>query len=153
MKLYRYDGCGLPNVYLVNGFRTRKTAYGKAVSITNVEGLHGAIADHLVMKPTPLTPAEFRYLRSYLEMSQKKLGETLGLTDQTVANWEKGNTAIDKSAATLLRMLVREIRGGNVAVKEFIERANDVERRDHLESQSIKFRKRADTWQVDCHAA
>ena len=144
MDLYQYQGCGLPNVYLANGFEIRKTAYGEAVSIRNVEGLHDAIADHLVMKAVPLTPEEFRYLRVFLEMSQKKLGELLGVSDQTIANWEKGNTGIDRSAETLLRMLVREHRGGNVAVRQFVERVNEADRQQRLES--LTFRQTRNTW-------
>jgi len=145
MGLYQYKGCGLLNVYLVNGFELRKTAYGEAVAIKNVEGLHDAIADHLVIQPVHLTSEEFRYLRVFLELSQKKLGELLGVSDQTIANWEKRNTGIDQAAETLLRMLVREHRGGNVAVRQFVERINEAERHERLESLTFK-QSRGSAW-------
>jgi DNA-binding transcriptional regulator YiaG len=145
---YQYEGCGLPNVYLQNGFEIKTTSYGKAVSIRNVEGLHEAIADHLVLEPAPLTSDEFRYLRVFLELSQKKLGELLGLTDQTIANWEKGKTAIDRAAETLLRMLVREHRGGNVAVRQFVERINEADRQERLESLTFR-QSRGNAWRCD----
>jgi putative transcriptional regulator len=144
MNLYQYKGSGLPNVYLANGFELRKTAYGETVSIRDVEGLHAAIADYLVMEPVLLTPDEFRFLRVFLELSQKKLGALLGVSDQTIANWEKGNTAVDRAAETLLRMLVREHRGGNVAVRQFVERVNEADRRQRLES--LTFRQSRNTW-------
>ena len=151
MHLYQYKGCGLPNVYLQNGFEKRKTGYGEAISIRNVEGLHEAIADHLVLKPGPLTADEFRYLRAFLEMSQKKLGELFGISDQTIANWEKGNTGIVRAAETLLRMLVREHRGGNVAVRQFVERVNEADRQQHLES--LTFRQSRNAWRCESHSA
>ena len=150
MGLYQYKGCGLPNVYLMNGFETKTTAYGEAVSIKNVEGLHEAIADHLVIKPVPLTSDEFRYLRVFLEMSQKKLGELLGVSDQTIANWEKRNTGIDRAAETLLRMLVREHRGGNVAVRQFVERVNEADRQERLESLTFR-QSRGNAWRCSPH--
>ena len=157
MSRYQYKGCGLPNVYLQNGFEIKATAYGEAVSIKNVEGLHDAIADHLVLKPVPLTSDEFRYLRAFLELSQKKLGELLGLSDQTIANWEKGNNGIDRAAETLLRMLVREHRGGNVAVRQFVERVNEVDKQERLESLTFR-QSRGNAWRcaplkVACRAA
>jgi putative transcriptional regulator len=143
MKRYRYKGCGLPNVYLVNGYEEKTTAYGAAVTISDVEGLHAAIADQLVLKPVPLTPDEFRFLRTALEMSQKKLGESVGTSDQTIANWEKGNTSIDKAAETLLRMLVREHQGGNVIVQQFVDRLNDADKQERLESLTFKQSKKS----------
>jgi len=144
MNLYQYKGCGLPNVFLVNGYKESMTAYGASVAINDVEGLHGAIADQLVMKPIALTPDEFRFLRTFLEISQKKLGESVGTTDQTIANWEKGNTAIDKAAETILRMLVREHRGGNVVVQQFVDRLNETDKQERLESLTFKQSKK--TW-------
>ena len=141
MDRYHYEDCGLPNVYLQNGFDKRKTSYGDAISIRNVEGLHEAIADHLVLKAGALTADEFRYLRVFLELSQKKLGELFGISDQTIANWEKGNTGVVRAAETLLRMLVREHRGGNVAVRQFVERVNEADRQEHL-----TFRQSRNAW-------
>ena len=64
MTMYKYTECGLKNVYLVNGFHERKTPYGKAVSIDNVEGLHRVIGLHLADNKPNLTGAEFRFLRA-----------------------------------------------------------------------------------------
>jgi putative transcriptional regulator len=151
MKPYQYLGCGLPNVYLTNGVKETKTPYGPSIVINDVEGLHGAIADQLVVKASALTPVEFRFLRSYLELSQKKLGELVGTSDQSIANWEKGNTAIVKSAETLLRMLVREHRGGNVDVRQFVERVNEDDRQERL--QSLTFKQSKKTWRFEAAAA
>ena len=41
---HRYTERGLNNIYLQNGFHARRTPYGNAVSIENVEGLRRAMA-------------------------------------------------------------------------------------------------------------
>lgn len=151
MKHYQYRGCGLSNVFLTNGYKETKTPYGNSIVVDDVEGLHGAIADQLVVKAVALAPEEFRFLRSYLELSQKKLGEMVGTSDQSIANWEKGNNAIAKAAETLLRMLVREHRGGNVAVRQFVERVNEDDRQERL--QALTFRQSKKTWRLDAKAA
>ena len=151
MKPYNYLGCGLPNVFLTNGFKETKTPYGPSIVINDIEGLHGAIADQLVVQATPLSPAEFRFLRSFLELSQKKIGEMVGTSDQSIANWEKGNTPIVRAAETLLRMLVREHRGGNVDVRQFVERVNEDDRQERLQSLTFKQSKKA--WRFEGLAA
>ena len=147
MKPYKYEGCGLPNVFLTNGVKEAKTPYGPSIVINDIEGLHGVIADQLVLKASALSPEEFRFLRSYLELSQKKLGEMVGTSDQSIANWEKGNNSIAKAAETLLRMLVREHRGGNVDVRQFVERVNEDDRQERL--QSLTFKQSKKTWRLD----
>jgi DNA-binding transcriptional regulator YiaG len=151
MKSFHYQGCGLPNVYLTNGFKETKTAYGPSFVVNDIEGLHGAIADQLVVKASALTPLEFRYLRNYLELSQKRLGELVGTSDQSIANWEKGNTPIVKAAETLLRMLVREHRGGNVDVRQFVERVNEDDRQEKL--RSLTFKQSKKSWRLESQAA
>ena len=151
MKPYHYQGCGLPNVYLTNGVKESKTQYGPSITIDDIEGLHGVIADQLVLKTSGLSPLEFRYLRSYLELSQKRLGEMVGTSDQSIANWEKGNTPIVRAAETLLRMLVREHRGGNVDVRQFVERINEDDRQERL--QALTFKQSKKTWRFEGQAA
>ena len=46
--MYHYTECGLDNVWLSNGYTEKKTAYGKAVSISNADELHKILAEDLV---------------------------------------------------------------------------------------------------------
>ena len=85
---YNYQECGLPNVWLLNGYHFEKTPYGKGVNIQDLEGLHRCIAQLLVDKPDPLTGAEFRFLRLELDLSQRWLGELFGKEERQVRNWE-----------------------------------------------------------------
>ncbi len=126
----RYDGCGLSNIFLVNGAQTRDTPYGKTVAIKDVEGLHKAIANALVDKPAPLDGAEFRFLRRLLDFSQKACGELFDVDQQTIANWEK-NDNVDRRADALIRSIVRQANGGDVDVLKLIERINAADREYH----------------------
>ena len=87
--MYHYVESGLPNVWLSNGYVVKKTSYGEALGITDVQGLHDTIGKALAEKSSPLTGAEFRFLRKELGLSQERLGDIVGLTSQAVAIWEK----------------------------------------------------------------
>ena len=109
MEAFHYKSCGLDNVFLLNGFYVRELGGSRAVAIHDLEGLHCAIAEQLIEKPAPLSGKEFRFLRVEMDFSQKALGQLLGVTDQAVAKWEKGQTeSIPSSAETLVRLLARE---------------------------------------------
>ena len=58
----KFDDGGLRNVWLANGYETRKTAHGEATAIHDVDGLVHSICAALVRKPGHVTGAEFRYL-------------------------------------------------------------------------------------------
>jgi DNA-binding XRE family transcriptional regulator len=92
-KPYRFTGSGLPNVYLLNGVTMRADPdYGNVVKIDNLPDLFWAIALRLVIKDHQLTGPEMRFLRKRMEMTQAKLAKELWVSDQTVANYEKGKT-------------------------------------------------------------
>lgn len=120
-KGYHYTESGLPNVWLANGYTVRKTKYGEAVSIRDVEGLHRAIGRALANKPG-LTGSEIRFLRKEMGLSQRTLGELLGVTDQAVALWERNRGKLPKTADRLFRLIYVEHDGGNERIVEFIER-------------------------------
>ena len=86
--MYHYTESGLRNVYLQNGYKEIKTAYGIAVQIDDIDGLHQMIAEHLIAQPY-LTGREFRFLRIEMDMTQRDVGEYLGVGPQSVAMWEK----------------------------------------------------------------
>lgn len=125
-KGYHYTECGLTNVWLANGYTVRKTSYGEGVSIHDVEGLHKALGRALANKPR-LTGAEIRFLRKEMGMSQAGLGKFLGITDQTVALWERNKGRMPKTADRLLRLIYIEHGDGNAPIVSFIERINDLD--------------------------
>lgn len=124
-KLYHYRECGLPNVWLDDGVRRVKTRSGPGVAIRDVDGLHRAIGAALLSKPR-LTGPEVRFLRKDIGLSQRALGELLGVTEQAVAKWEKSGRT-PKPAERLLRLIYAELAKENVTVCELIERINAID--------------------------
>lgn len=100
-----YTACGLDDIYLLNGFGVEETDYGRGVSVENVDGLHHAIGLHLIEHRKALSPKEFRYLRKQMDLTQAELGAKLGVSDQTVARYEKGETEIAGPADGMVRVL------------------------------------------------
>lgn len=100
-----YKACGLDDVYLLNGFERRDTDYGPAVSIADIDDLHQAIGLQLVLQRKTLSPKEFRFLRKEMDLTQLELADSIGVTDQTVARYEKGQTPIAGPADRLVRFI------------------------------------------------
>jgi DNA-binding transcriptional regulator YiaG len=101
---YHYEASGLDGIFLLNGVTTTDTGYGPMIHIENIHGLHRAIGLHIAEKPEPTTGSECRFLRKQLELTQSALAEKMRVTDQTVANYEKGNTKLG-SADAFIRAL------------------------------------------------
>lgn len=129
--MYHYKECGLRNVWLQNGYKERKTPYGKAVAIQDVEGLHRVLAMKIIRERPRLSGTEFRFLRKELDMSQAKLAGFFGYDAQTIALWEKGKVRLPKLADRAIRAIYREIAEGNAHFRDLIERLNDQDRKDY----------------------
>jgi DNA-binding transcriptional regulator YiaG len=91
-------------VFLLNGVSEANTPYGPMVTIEDINGLHHAIGLYVIKNPEQMTGAEFRFLRKQLELTQAQLDDYLRVGDQTVANYEKGNTSLGP-VDPLMRML------------------------------------------------
>lgn len=126
---YHYTDSGLSNIWLANGYEAVKTNYGEGVIIHDLEGLHRAIGQMLSRK-SRLTGAEVRFLRKEMELSQRGLGELLGVTDQAVAKWEK-HGQVPKTADRMLRLIYLEHVGGNVPIVATIDRINHTDRQNY----------------------
>jgi DNA-binding transcriptional regulator YiaG len=80
-------------VYLRNGVKIERDAeYGELVTIDHLPDLIMAIAFSLVRKPERLTGAEMRFLRKRMGATQADLAQELWVSEQTIANYEKGKT-------------------------------------------------------------
>jgi transcriptional regulator with XRE-family HTH domain len=91
---YAYRAIGLDNVVLLNGVSTTQTAYGPMVHIEGIHGLHRAIGLGIAEKPGAMRGAEFRFLRKQLGLTQEELAARMRVSDQTIANYEKGKTGL-----------------------------------------------------------
>ena len=114
-KPFHYSASGLNNIYLLNGVIEEVTDYGKMVHVENINGLQHAIGLHIIEKDEPMSGAEFRFLRKQMQLTQAQLGASLKVSDQTIANYEKGNTALGPAepfikAAYMLFILPEETR-------------------------------------------
>ena len=103
---FHYTASGLGNIYLQSGFTFEDDPeYGRIVTIESEDDLLRAIGLHIFEESHELTGAEFRFLRKLMGLTQKELGSTLAISAQTVANYEKGATAIAGPARKFLRLL------------------------------------------------
>lgn len=128
-NLFHYVACGLPNVWLSNGFSERETPEGKAFHIEQVKDLHQAIGLSLVKKVGRLTSDEFRFLRTEMCFSRKSLGELLDISPETIKKWELKENNIQKTADACLRDLyLNHIH--NDTVKTLISEINHEEREE-----------------------
>lgn len=144
-NLFRYQGCGLDNVYLTNGYRKTVSVTGhKGIFIEDIEGLHRAIAMVIVDSPTPLDAKTFKFLRKELDCSQRHLAKNLGVEEQTVSLWERARAPIPQSAEIFIRTFTKEICSGNAELMKIVERMNTMDRDDRL---SIQFTKNDGHWE------
>lgn len=107
-KLYHYTDCGLENVWLEGGVDEVDSPYGPGVAIHDLLGLHRCIAQCLVQKQGALTGAEFRFLRTELDLSQHGMGLLCGVNDRTVRKWETEDAVVVEPANTLIRHVYDE---------------------------------------------
>lgn len=145
--MFHYKACGLPNVYLENGYTIQQTEHGEAFSISNIEQLHDAIGMAVIAKPDHLTGDEVRFLRTELSMSMKALGKLLGYKYETIKSWESGKSDIQKSSDVLLRALYSEYHNEASKVQSLVHSINNLEKEM---SQMLRFKRQDnDGWVVD----
>jgi len=141
--MYHYTDGGLRNVWLANGYEITQTPYGEGVSFHNLDGLTRSICMALTRKASPLTGAEFRYIRSAgMLLSQPALGKLLGIDGQSVARWEK-TSKVPLWADKLVRLLYAAQVNGDEPIAKAVERIKTVER---LIKQKIVVRESRGQW-------
>ena len=141
--MYHYTDGGLRNVWLANGYEITQTPYGEGVSFHNLDGLTRSICMALTRKASPLTGAEFRYIRSAgMLVSQPALGKLMGIDGQSVARWEKTSKA-PLWADKLVRLLYAAQVNGDEPIAKAVERIKTVER---LIKQKIVVRESRGQW-------
>jgi DNA-binding transcriptional regulator YiaG len=113
------------------------------VSFHNLDGLTRSICMALTRKASPLTGAEFRYIRSAgMLLSQPALGKLMGVDGQSVARWEK-TSKVPLWADKLVRLLYAAQVNGDEPIAKAVERIKTVER---LIKQKIVVRESRGQW-------
>lgn len=143
--MYHYTECGLPYVYLTNGFNIKKIDGDEFVSIDNLFELHALIGRNIVSQIRPISHQEFKFIRIELNMSQKALSNLLGVDTQTVARWEKGQSVIPRTADVTLRALYAEFNDDDSQIGLLLNMLSDSEieitmAELHLEEDNNKWR-------------
>lgn len=141
---YHYTQCGLSNVFLSGGVTYKDSPYGRTVHIANEAALLEEIGRLLIKKAHPLTGEELRYLRTELDLSQKRLGELLGKTAQSVASWEKADT-VPEHVNFLMRHIYSQAKGGRQSYVELVE---ELQQRDQSDYNELCLKPSKEDWQV-----
>jgi DNA-binding transcriptional regulator YiaG len=125
--MYHYTESGLRNIWLVNGYLVKRTSYGKAVSIRDLEGLHRYIGSVVARQPG-LSGPELRFLRKEMGMSQRALAEFVGTSEQNISLWERRGR-VPQAADRIIKLAYLETinKDGNVKVRETIDFLNQLE--------------------------
>jgi putative transcriptional regulator len=142
---YHYTMCGLDDIYLISGYERASTDYGSGVIIQDMDGLHRAIGEHLAESKKALNGKEVRFLRHEMDLTQAHLGAWLGVTDQTVARWEKGDCEIPGPAQMLLRVLYLEHVSKRVDARALAEYLHNM---DEPATDKQLFQPTDDGWQA-----
>ncbi len=142
---YDYAGCGLDNIFLLNGYRITHHDGVEFVSVVDVDGLHRAIGRHLALHRKGLSPREIRFLRKTMDLTQAELAAKLGNDAQTVARWEKGVCEIPGTAEKLLRALFLAENMGDdddlpLLRRLLVSLMDDLDRVDEIKSPQTQFR-------------
>ena len=101
---WRFRESGLDNVVLKGIEIIKCPACGNEEPIIpNLDGLLRVIAVAIVTNRLPLTGAEVRYLRKYLEMSGDQFARILHTDKSTLSKWETGAVNIGSKSDLLIR--------------------------------------------------
>jgi DNA-binding transcriptional regulator YiaG len=142
----QYRACGLDNVYLRSGYTIKERHGERYMAVKDADELHAAIALHLASRKKVLRGQEVRFLRKFLEMTQAELASELGVTDQTVARYEKGESSFDGPVDMLLRLLViGKIAGAAINVEETVRK---VRQTDSPANDALTLDHDSDGWKV-----
>lgn len=140
-----YTACGLDNVYLASGYEVTEFDGEEYTSIHDVDDLHATIAEFLASQRKVLTGQEIRFIRKYLDMTQRELGHFLGVSDQSVARYEKDLTKLEGASDSVLRLLVAGKADGCINVREVLE---VIGASDDVASGELTFSRDDDEWKV-----
>jgi putative zinc finger/helix-turn-helix YgiT family protein len=143
-----YTEGGLPHVVFANVEVRRCGSCGnEALVLSNIDGLHRAIARTLVRKPARLSGSEIRFLRKYLGVSSATFADLLGTTDEIVLAWEGSAQRLPIRTEIAIRVLVAARQPvTSYPVEKITQAVND---RGAPVAAKIRMRKTDGTWRAD----
>ena len=146
-KPYKYEECGLDNVWLVGGVEYVATPRGNGAVVRDREGLHRVIGDILVREKKNLSGKEFRFLRHEINITQQNLASLLGTDVQAIGRWEREETErpIPGPAQRIIRLLYEEKVNGNNSIIEPLERLAELDE-EFGNDEEIKLEDTSEGW-------
>ncbi len=146
--MLEYKDCGLKGIWLASGYRFEEVeGVGRCLEIEDIDGLHRAVAHHLVHYRKRLSGPEIRFLRVEMGMAQKRLADALGVDEQTVSLWERSRRRPSVAAERMLRLLYLEHADGTTKLAELIEQWNETDRQEG-EDQSMTAQRDQERWRI-----
>lgn len=142
---FQYRACGLDNVYLRSGYEQRIVRGETYTAVQDAEDLHEAIAEHLVLRRKTLRGQEVRFLRKLLGWTQADAGDALGMSDQSVARYEKDQGVLEGPADRLFRLYVLGHIHGDLDPAKVLE---EVRQSDSLTSDDLVLERTDDEWKI-----
>ena len=142
-KFYHYTECGLNNIYLTNGYSVDKEG---SLTIQDIVGLHRAIGFSLVHSGKKFTGCEIRFIRHYMDISQKALGNLLSVDYQTILRWETNKARIGATADKLLRVYFVDYLNEETPVKNVIDAISEIDNGRSKAGSEFNMSHRRDGW-------
>jgi transcriptional regulator with XRE-family HTH domain len=141
----QYRACGLDNVYLRSGYEQKIVGGETFTAVQDADDLFEAIAEHLVLRRKVLRGQEVRFLRKFLGWTQADAGDSLGMSDQSVARYEKDQGTLEGPADRLFRLYVLGHIHGVLDPAKVLE---EVRQSDSLTSDDMVLERADDEWKV-----
>ena len=107
-SVYHYTECGLDNVWLEGVSISIDDEGDDVLTIRNIGELHRVIAHCIVTRDGAIDGRELRFLRTGMGLTQAELGQILQKEPLTIGRWERGETALDANAETIVRLVAAE---------------------------------------------
>ena len=100
-KTIVYEGLGFP-ITLVDV--PKREDMGEEILDIDLNLLQTTVLRYLVYQSSPLTGAQLRFIRKFLEMSTTEFAKKFGVTHPTVLKWEKEESPINPTAEFCIRV-------------------------------------------------
>ncbi|VAW50960.1 hypothetical protein MNBD_GAMMA06-968 [hydrothermal vent metagenome] len=147
--MYHYTESGLPNVYLRGGYIARVIDGEEAVSIHDLNGLHKAIGQDIISRSPALTGDEVRFLRKEMDLTQNSFANIIGVSEDTVRNWENGRNGVGRPEDILIRGFYHETVNDDSGLRKIIENIARLNREIAEDERQMNFEETPDgLWQV-----
>ncbi|NGX40153.1 MAG: hypothetical protein KR126chlam1_01498 [Chlamydiae bacterium] len=127
-ETFIYEAFGFP-IKLINV--PMRKVIGEWVIDVDFEALEKAILRLLIHKPVPLSGAEIRFIRKFLQMTTTEFGKLFGISHVAILKWESGKVSFPISADIYVRLYLLD----QLHVKDKEFRATFIQTSPHLLAQ------------------